>query len=115
MAPASPLPTISRCSVRPGRSSSGLTALRGLHLDTTCAPALTWQLSEAGPKQDQPNRCVHAFRGTPLTSYQAATRIRYLAPQLQLRHGGLPATTDELAVRPSASHLNGPPGPPGRS
>src|SRR5207247_8116070 len=33
---------------RPGPTSSALTGLRGLHLDTACAPAATWQLPEAG-------------------------------------------------------------------
>jgi hypothetical protein len=35
-------------------------------LDSACALAVTWQLEEAGPKQDQLNSSVHAFRGTPL-------------------------------------------------
>jgi len=43
----------------------GLAALRGLHLDSACAPAVTWQLEEAGQKQDQLNQSVHASRGTP--------------------------------------------------
>lgn len=52
---ASPLPSISRCSAMsrsflPGHSlrSSGI-----------------WQLSKSMDRQDQPNRSVHAFRGTP--------------------------------------------------
>jgi hypothetical protein len=49
----------------PGRPSSGPTALRGLHLDRTCAPAITWQLTGSGDRQDQPNQSVHTFRGTP--------------------------------------------------
>ena len=48
-----------------GRSSSGLTALRGLHLDSACAPAVIWQLRRSEDRQDQPNQSVHAFRGTP--------------------------------------------------
>ena len=51
-----------------GRSSSGLTALRGLHLDSACAPAVIWQLRRSEDRQDQPNQSVHAFRGTPFSA-----------------------------------------------
>jgi hypothetical protein len=48
----------------PGRSSSGLTALRGLHLDTACAPAFTWQLTRSRDNQDQPIE-VSTLSGVP--------------------------------------------------
>jgi hypothetical protein len=48
-----------------GRSSSGLTALRGLHLDKACAPAVIWQLTEARKTRSNQIRSVHASRGTP--------------------------------------------------
>ena len=48
----------------PGRSSSGLTALRGLHLDTACAPAFTWQLTRSRDNQDQPIE-VSTLSGEP--------------------------------------------------
>ncbi len=59
----------------PGRSSAGLTALRGLHLDSASAPAITWQLEEAGQKQDQPNQSVHAFRGTASAAIAGASSV----------------------------------------
>ena len=48
----------------PGRSSPGLTAPRGLHLDTACAPALTWQLTRSRDNQDQPIE-VSTLSGEP--------------------------------------------------
>jgi hypothetical protein len=39
----------------PGRSS----------LDRTCAPGVTWQLSQSEDRHDQLNHSVHALRGTP--------------------------------------------------
>jgi len=57
----------------PGRSSLGLTALRGLHLDRTCAPAVTWQLTEAGQTKISSNQSVHASRGTPESQGTAST------------------------------------------
>jgi hypothetical protein len=74
------MPTLLRRSVSasaracPGRSSSGLAALRGLHLDRPCAPAVIWQLEEARTQQDQLNQSVHTSRGTPgLYSYVGPT------------------------------------------
>ena len=37
----------------------------GLHLDTPCAPAVTWQLQEAGPKARSANRMCPRFQGNP--------------------------------------------------
>jgi hypothetical protein len=48
----------------PGRSSPGLTAQRGLHLDTACALALTWQLTRSRDNQDHPIR-VSTLPGEP--------------------------------------------------
>ena len=39
--------------------------LRGLHLDTACAPAVTWQLSEAGPKARSAHTMCPRFQGNP--------------------------------------------------
>jgi hypothetical protein len=50
---------------RPGRSSSALAGLRGLHLATACAPAVTWQLSEAGPKARSAQLMCPRFQGNP--------------------------------------------------
>ena len=50
---------------RQGRSSSGLTALRGLHLDSACAPAVTWQLAEAGQGKIKPISECPRFEGNP--------------------------------------------------
>ena len=44
----------------------GLTALRGLHLDRTCAPAVTWQLAEAGHEQDHLKSECPRFQGNPV-------------------------------------------------
>ena len=58
----------------PGRSSSGVpdgTLLRGLHLDTACAPAFTWQLTRSRDNQDQPIE-VSTLSGEP----QDATMLR---------------------------------------
>ena len=57
----------------PGRSSSGLTALRGLHLDSACAPAVTWQLAGSGTTKISSIQSVHAFRGTPILTLGART------------------------------------------
>ena len=43
----------------------GLTALRGLHLDRTCAPAVTWQLTKRAPEQDQLKSECPRFQGNP--------------------------------------------------
>ena len=48
-----------------GRSSSGLTALRGLHLDSSCAPAVTWQLTGSGQSKVSSIQSAHASRGSP--------------------------------------------------
>jgi hypothetical protein len=64
----SPLPRHPGCAgarPRPGRSSPASDALRGLHLDTTCAPAVTWQLTKRTRSKISSNQSVHAFRGTP--------------------------------------------------
>src|SRR6266480_7864783 len=67
-------PVSAGARLRPGRSSAGLTALRGLHLDTACAPALTWQLAGNGTitrsarsecPRFQGNRAVPTDRSTP--------------------------------------------------
>ena len=64
MSPLLRYPVSAGARLRPGRSSSGLTALRGLHLDTACAPALTWQLTRSRDNQDQPIR-VSTLSGEP--------------------------------------------------
>ena len=58
----------------PGRSSSGLTALRGLHLDTACAPAFTWQLTRSRDNQDQPIG-VSTLSGEPHCPSQLAVAV----------------------------------------
>src|SRR5215472_13277236 len=72
-----------------GRSSSGLAALRGLHLDSACAPAVTWQLSEAGQTRSVQIR-VSTLRGEPRTAPAVAAG---LAP------GGPPVSEAEWAAR----------------
>jgi hypothetical protein len=51
-----------------GRSSSGHPALRGLHLDSACAPAVTWQLAGSGKEQDQLNSKCPRFQGNPVSA-----------------------------------------------
>ena len=58
-------PVSAGARLRPGRSSSALTGLRGLHLDTACAPAVTWQLSEAGLKAISAQLTCPRFQGNP--------------------------------------------------
>jgi hypothetical protein len=50
-----------------GRSSSGHPALRGLHLDSACAPAVIWHLTGSGTSRSAQFRSVHASRGSPVT------------------------------------------------
>jgi hypothetical protein len=65
------MPTLVRRSVSagarscPGRSSQDLAALRGLHLDRPCAPAVIWQLEEAGHSKINSIQSIHTSRGTP--------------------------------------------------
>jgi len=47
----------------PGRSSSGLTPLRGLSLDNACAPAVSWNVGRRRPPTRSPNTSLHSFRG----------------------------------------------------
>src|SRR5262249_36755283 len=43
----------------------GLTALRGLHPDSACAPAVTWQLTKRTQSKISSNQSVHAFTAAP--------------------------------------------------
>jgi len=43
----------------------GLAALRGLHLDRTCAPAVTWQLTKRAHEQDHLKSECPRFQGNP--------------------------------------------------
>lgn len=67
MGPASPLLSICRCSVVSRsflrRRLPDGTCLRGLHLDTTCAPPVTWQLRRSGTKARSVNRKCPRFQG----------------------------------------------------
>jgi hypothetical protein len=62
MSPLPPPPRISRARPRQGRSSSGLTTLQGLDLDSACAPAVTWQLEEADSQDQLQSQCPR-FQG----------------------------------------------------
>ena len=53
---ASPPPSMPRCSALSRSFLPGQSLRSGG----------TWQLSESTDRQDQPNRSVHAFRGTPI-------------------------------------------------
>ena len=43
----------------------GLAAQRGLHLDRTCAPAVTWQLTKRTHEQDHLESECPRFQGNP--------------------------------------------------
>src|SRR3974377_1132102 len=58
MHPASPPPRMPRCSALSRSFLPGQDLRSGG----------TWQLSGSTDRQDQPNRSVHAFRGTPKTA-----------------------------------------------
>src|SRR5215472_157773 len=49
----------------PGRSSQGLAALRGLHLDRTCALAVTWQLTKQDTRARSAQSECPRFQGNP--------------------------------------------------
>ncbi len=53
----------------------GLAALRGLHLDRVRAPAVTWQLTEAGQSKISSNQ-VSTLSGEPRTISRHASRNR---------------------------------------
>src|SRR5436309_15715605 len=56
-----------RCSAQSRSFLPGPGGTAWLHLDRACAPAVIWQLAEAGQKQDQlKSESVHASRGSPL-------------------------------------------------
>ena len=69
MAPASRSRVSAGARLRPGRSSAGgcqaAACLRGLHLDTACAPAVTWQLSGSGTKSRSAHSKCQRFQGNP--------------------------------------------------
>jgi hypothetical protein len=44
--------------LRQGRSSAGLTALRRLHLDGACAPAVTWELTRSRTGKISPTKVI---------------------------------------------------------
>ena len=46
----------------------GLAALRGLHLDRTCAPAVTWQLTKRTHEQDHLKSECPRFQGNPVST-----------------------------------------------
>jgi hypothetical protein len=50
--------------LRQGRSSAGLTALRGLHPDGACAPAVTWELTRSRTGKISPTK-VSTLSGEP--------------------------------------------------
>ena len=78
-------PALGSVQVIPPR---GLTALRGLHLDSACAPAVTWQLSEAGPKARSLQSMCPRFqgnRGTTRRSALAAERLALVRSMSALR------------------------------
>jgi hypothetical protein len=60
-------PSIGRCSA--GCSSAGLTALRALHLNTTRAPALTWQLAGSAAKTRSARPECARFQGTAVSRF----------------------------------------------
>ena len=57
-------PVLGPVQVVPPREVPDGTLLRGLHLDTACAPALTWQLTRSRDNQDQPIE-VSTLSGEP--------------------------------------------------
>src|ERR1039458_4542985 len=77
-------PVSAGARLRPGRPSSALTGLRGLHLDTACAPAVTWQLSEAGLKAISAQLTCPRFQGNPgyLTGGPAAGMLSPLTVEV---------------------------------
>jgi hypothetical protein len=69
MGPASPLPSIGRCSAVSRsflrRKLPDGSPPRGLHLDTACAPAVTWQLTGSGTKSKISPIRVSTLSGEP--------------------------------------------------
>ena len=63
-------------------------ARNALYVTPPPPAAVTWQLQEAGPKQDQPNRSVHTFRGTPVLSVSLPGVGAILPPGGGCRCGG---------------------------
>jgi hypothetical protein len=64
MTPLLPPSSIARARRSPGRSSSALAALRGVHLDIACAPAVSWARENRGQNNISSIR-VSTVRGEP--------------------------------------------------